>query len=303
MDLAKIGKYIAGKRKELGLTQKQVAEKLGMSDKSVSKWERGIYLPDVSVYQELCDILGISINEFLAGEDIREEDLVGKADENLLQVTVSGKQRQTFLKRIVAGLVVAVLFLSCVAGTFIYRNWKTRNSIAPLDQDSVEVKTADLLAGIDGTFLYRYRTDGSFNSMTLYISEYHSGKLVSKEEAAYLGWSGNKSPSDGIIAIVPDYDEYKVKVVLADGASKLSADVPILEGVQGREYFLRSSAQTEDAVKIKSGREQGLLALMYGKDELNSGSIDDFQGKYSAAKNEYEYYFTLEFEKGDQKKQ
>ena len=65
MDLIKIGKYIAFKRKEQGLTQKQLAEKLNMSDKSVSKWERGICLPDVSVYLELCKILDISINEFL----------------------------------------------------------------------------------------------------------------------------------------------------------------------------------------------------------------------------------------------
>ncbi|WP_368230025.1 helix-turn-helix domain-containing protein [Blautia wexlerae] len=64
MDLIKIGKYIAGKRKSLGMTQKQLAEKLGMSDKSVSKWERGVCLPDVSVYKELCSILGISLNEF-----------------------------------------------------------------------------------------------------------------------------------------------------------------------------------------------------------------------------------------------
>ena len=52
------------------MTQKQLAEKLGKSDKSVSKWERGICLPDVSVYLELCEILGISLNEFLAGEYI-----------------------------------------------------------------------------------------------------------------------------------------------------------------------------------------------------------------------------------------
>ena len=54
MDLIKIGKYIAEKRKALGLTQKQLAEKLNMSDKSVSKWERGICLPDVSIYMEFC---------------------------------------------------------------------------------------------------------------------------------------------------------------------------------------------------------------------------------------------------------
>ena len=52
MDLVKIGSYIAEKRKKLGMTQKQLAEKLGKSDKSVSKWERGICLPDVSVYLE-----------------------------------------------------------------------------------------------------------------------------------------------------------------------------------------------------------------------------------------------------------
>lgn len=57
MDLVKIGSYIAEKRKKLGMTQKQLAEKLGKSDKSVSKWERGICLPDVSVYLELCEIL------------------------------------------------------------------------------------------------------------------------------------------------------------------------------------------------------------------------------------------------------
>ena len=63
-DLVEIGSYIAEKRKKLGMTQKQLAEKLGKSDKSVSKWERGICLPDVSVYLELCEILGISLNEF-----------------------------------------------------------------------------------------------------------------------------------------------------------------------------------------------------------------------------------------------
>lgn len=64
MNQAKIGKYIAKKRRELGLTQVQLAEKIGMSDKSVSKWERGICLPDVSIYTEICRILGITVNEF-----------------------------------------------------------------------------------------------------------------------------------------------------------------------------------------------------------------------------------------------
>ena len=76
------------KEKDLGMTQKQLAEKLGMSDKSVSKWERGVCLPDVSVYSELCQILGISINEFLAGEDIVRENI----DKNRKKI-LSGWQR------------------------------------------------------------------------------------------------------------------------------------------------------------------------------------------------------------------
>ena len=85
MDLIRIGQYIAGKRKALGLTQKQLAEKLGVSDKSVSKWERGVCLPDVSLYTELCAALGIGINEFLSGDDIAENDLPRRAEENILQ--------------------------------------------------------------------------------------------------------------------------------------------------------------------------------------------------------------------------
>ena len=94
MDLIKIGKYIAEKRKALGLTQKQLAEKLNMSDKSVSKWERGICLPDVSIYMELCSILRISINEFLAGEDIGTENVIEKSDSNLIQITKESKKKQ-----------------------------------------------------------------------------------------------------------------------------------------------------------------------------------------------------------------
>ena len=109
MDLIKIGKYIAAKRKALSLTQKQLAEKLNMSDKSVSKWERGICLPDVTVYLELCKILGISINEFLAGEDIPKETIEQKAEENIIQITKDNKNKQKYLKKIIRLLIVMLV--------------------------------------------------------------------------------------------------------------------------------------------------------------------------------------------------
>ena len=112
MDLIKIGKYIAGKRKSLGMTQKQLAEKLGMSDKSVSKWERGVCLPDVSVYKELCSILGISLNEFLAGEDIAQENMIQKSETNIIEVIRDNIDKQKCLK--VMKCILLVISLSLI---------------------------------------------------------------------------------------------------------------------------------------------------------------------------------------------
>lgn len=86
MDNVKIGKLIAECRKIKKMTQKELADKLGVTDKSVSKWERGVCLPDVSLYMELCNILEISLNEFFLGERIEDNDFKKKADENLLKV-------------------------------------------------------------------------------------------------------------------------------------------------------------------------------------------------------------------------
>ena len=121
VDLIKIGKYIAGKRKELGLTQRQLADKLGMSDKSISKWERGICLPDVSVFLDLCQILGISINEFLAGEDIVHEDLIQKSEENIIGIATENKKKQKLLKKIICLLLVISILAISIIGVSVYR--------------------------------------------------------------------------------------------------------------------------------------------------------------------------------------
>ena len=84
MNQEKIGKFIAKLRKEQNLTQEELSKKLGVSAKSVSRWENGRCLPDVSLYKDLCSILGITLNEFFAGEKIKEENFKKQADNNLL---------------------------------------------------------------------------------------------------------------------------------------------------------------------------------------------------------------------------
>ncbi len=84
MNQEKIGKFIASLRKEKNLTQQELAEILGVSDKSVSRWENGKTMPDLSLMQPLCQELGITINELLSGEKLKKEEYQEKSEENIL---------------------------------------------------------------------------------------------------------------------------------------------------------------------------------------------------------------------------
>jgi transcriptional regulator with XRE-family HTH domain len=86
MNQADTGKFIAKCRKEKGLTQAQLAEKLNITDRAISKWETGRSMPDSSIMLDLCQILGVSVNELLSGERIQMENINSKADETLLEL-------------------------------------------------------------------------------------------------------------------------------------------------------------------------------------------------------------------------
>lgn len=84
MDSKKIGAFIAVNRKKKGLTQEQLGEKLGVSNKTISRWENGNYMPDLSLIEPLCKELEISLNEFLAGGEIEKEKVIEYSEQNLL---------------------------------------------------------------------------------------------------------------------------------------------------------------------------------------------------------------------------
>lgn len=86
MEQEKIGEFIAAQRKEKGMTQKQLGDALKISDKTVSKWECGKGLPDISIIMPLCELLNISVNELLSGEHLTEDSYPEKAEENMMQL-------------------------------------------------------------------------------------------------------------------------------------------------------------------------------------------------------------------------
>ena len=116
MDQAKIGKFIAERRKKNGFTQMQLAEQLNITDRAVSKWETGRAMPDTSVMPELCRILNISLNDLFSGEVVSVDNYNEQLERNLLEMT---KQKEAADKRLLTleifiGVTVSVVFVALV---------------------------------------------------------------------------------------------------------------------------------------------------------------------------------------------
>lgn len=113
MDQKKIGRFIAENRKLKKMTQVELAEKLGVSDRSVSKWENGRCMPDLSLFEPLCEELGITINEFLSGEKIKKEEYQEELEKNIVntidysQKQVDGQKRKVSYILMITGMLIS----------------------------------------------------------------------------------------------------------------------------------------------------------------------------------------------------
>ncbi len=116
MNQVLIGKFIASERKRKGYTQKQLSEKLGISDKTISKWERGNGFPEVSLLLPLCGELDITVNELLSGERVSEEDYRKKAEENMVNLV---REAQESKKKIILSAMVALLVIVAATPMFV----------------------------------------------------------------------------------------------------------------------------------------------------------------------------------------
>ena len=122
MDQIKIGRFIAACRKDAGFTQAVLAEKLGISDRAVSKWENGKSMPDSGIMLDLCELLKINVNELLSGEKIMVESYDKRAEENLLAMRkeVEEKNRQLLKTEIWVGAPATLAgLIMCVVAAYV----------------------------------------------------------------------------------------------------------------------------------------------------------------------------------------
>ena len=109
MDQIKIGKFIAECRKKNNLTQMQLAEKLNITDRAISKWENGKGMPDSSIMIDLCNELKISVNELLSGEKIEMKEYNKKAEENLFELNKSNEKKNKIINSIIVITIVLII--------------------------------------------------------------------------------------------------------------------------------------------------------------------------------------------------
>ena len=128
MDQVKIGKFIAQCRKRQNLTQLQLAEKMGITDRAVSKWETGRALPDSAIMLDLCAILGITVNDLLSGEVVSVDNYNKKLENNLIEMVKQKEEADKRLLRleIVLGIIAVLPLMAAVviASIVPMEEWK-----------------------------------------------------------------------------------------------------------------------------------------------------------------------------------
>lgn len=223
MNQEKIGKFIAQCRKEKNLTQSQLAERLNMSDKSVSKWETGKGMPDSSIMLELCNCLDINVNELLTGERLKEEEYQEKANENIIKITKEAEKNKKIKNKTIIITIIILIFL-CLALTIssLYRNAEIN-----IDYDSrlieCKIENDNITCSFNGTSLITlYSQKINTNDETLIFM---TGKMLlrNKIHSHFESWdsmaqltSGNDSRFKSKISIDTNKDitdcKEKIKV-------------------------------------------------------------------------------------------
>ena len=127
MNLTKVGAFITSLRKSQGLTQKELAEKLNVTDSAVSKWERGSSLPDVTLMVPLCEMFGISITELMNGETIAAQEVAAVAEKQIVSLLKQRKEnRRKIFFSIMIGIIGTIVLAESIVLAVLYIEHRPR---------------------------------------------------------------------------------------------------------------------------------------------------------------------------------
>ena len=217
MNQEKIGKFIAELRKEKNMTQQDLATKLNVTDRAISNWENGRRLPDYSLIKNLCDELGITINELLSGEKLKKEEQKNKFEENIINTLDYSDKKEKRLKKIAIYIIAIIVLIFITLFTLFIIDFNRMLNNEPvlfstwgfsyeppinLDAEKIEKAIKEYLIEEDERN-NRYENEKSFVAMRTYLIE------ETKENKYYIyAW-----------VLQDKYHEENGKIVLSSGFS------------------------------------------------------------------------------------
>ena len=302
MDMEKIGRFIAACRKEKGFTQDDLAELLGITQKSVSRWETGKNLPDASLFKPLCDTLGISINELFAGEKIEKERAAQKADENIVSIVSDNNRRKRILGRIIA--VFAVLCFALMA-VFTGSSSKANKLKTDLDSAQKDIRQLqeqiqerpvnvieyhaysntenDILSSFGKHIILRSfdsYPDKSFDSLELFLSVYESGQEVRSErvgamfDLARFFKDGTNEDRINII-VIEDNGNYKFKLTIEGFGCFVEYDYRDLITLDKELYYSTATATRTTSSRLEKGQRIELFSIGFSSPYSSTTVLSD----------------------------
>lgn len=193
MDQEKIGKFIAECRKKNNLTQEQLGEKLGVTGKSISRWENGKTMPDLSLLKPLSDELEISLNELLSGEKLQKENIIKNSEKNLIRtINYSNKKIKKIKKTFMIILIIIIIIILSLITLFaidlnrmknnkpvLFSTWGfSYTSPINITEDEIEIAIKDYLVNKSDNENLEFENAKSFASIKILLTEEKHNDLI-----------------------------------------------------------------------------------------------------------------------------
>ena len=184
MDQIKIGKFIAKCRKDNKITQSELAEKLGVTDRAVSNWENGKNLPDVSFFKPLCDELNITINDLLSGEKVEKNVYQEKLEENVFSVMSNVNTKISHIRRSIIifllSILVIILVLVIASNYKVTLNYNANNMYIEEKDNSLIFTTKDLCTVYSGNINQYSTIDENDNEIIFLTAKCSYNEIIKR---------------------------------------------------------------------------------------------------------------------------
>lgn len=245
---------------------------------------------------ELCRILGISLNEFIAGEDIEQVELQEKSEQNILDVTKDGNYKKRRLKVIIAVLVCICVAVTSLSGYLLWKRFHVEtNYIEPFDENSAEMRILKLVDA--GPFvLYKFSTDKNISQATVMITCYEKGEKKYKHDVMTYGFksdnvSDRANTVDSVLKVSSENDSNEKNDWISVTVDEGKATFELMEDDVELTGYMCAWAGEKEHVDIVKGEEIELLRISYGMDH-----VEAIMPRASIGNNEYMYSLSVRFE-------